>query len=366
MESTVTQSLILDHGRETAGDEPPPAPSPLAEMPGQRIDAQLAQDLLADLRSPRQAVNFADLALSAGLGWGCLVWAVQPGPGWERGVAFAAAVALLYRSLAFIHEVFHQPAMHRFRHTWHALSGVPLLIPLLLYLPVHGGHHSRQVYGTRQDGEYDDFKGRSALASVKLFALNLALPVALWVRFALLTPLAAVLPILREKAIPEFVHLALRMPYHAPSLTGNARSEALIVEWWCCAWGWTLAILGLLAGWQWLAAWALLVVLIATLNTIRALGGTHLYVEQAGGRDIRGQMLDSLNIDSRGPLTLLLCPVGLRFHALHHLAPSLPYHALPAAHRRLMERLPAGSDYHQVTVRSLAEGFGRLRKATAP
>lgn len=111
--------------------------------------------------------------------------------------------------------------------------------------------------------------------------------------------------------------------------------------------------------------WRRNTIAIATLNTIRALGGTHLYVEEAQGRDARGQPLDSLNVDSSSPLTVLPCPAGLRFHALHHVAPYLPDHALPTAHRRLMAQLPAGSEYHQVTVRSLGEGIGRLRQATA-
>jgi fatty acid desaturase len=37
--------------------------------------------------------------------------------------------------------------------------------------------------------------------------------------------------------------------------------------------------------------------------------------------------------------------VGLRYHALHHLFPSLPYHSLGIAHRRLMAQLPADSPY---------------------
>ena len=52
----------------------------------------------------------------------------------------------------------------------------------------------------------------------------------------------------------------------------------------------------------------------------------------------------------------LFVPLGLRYHALHHLFPQLPYHALGRAHRRLMKELPAGSDYHQ-TVRS---GIGAI------
>lgn len=330
-----------------------------------QVDMKRVQELVADLREPRQARYFADLLLCAGLGWLSFIVAVLPGPvGW-RGAAFVVAVLLLYRTLGFIHEIFHQQGMRAFRHVWHAVSGVPLLIPFLLYLPIHQGHHSKLTYGTPEDGEYDQFLGRAGLASAKLFALNLALPLALWVRFALLTPLATLLPPIREKMIPEFVHMALRMPYRAPPLKESARAEAMAVEWACFAWGWALVAVGVLAGWLWVAAWAGLVIAIATLNTVRALGGTHLYVEEAQGRDARGQLLDSLNIDSNSPLTVLLCPVGLRFHALHHVAPYLPYHALPTAHRRLMAQLPAGSEYHQVTMRSLRAGVGRMRRATA-
>lgn len=332
---------------------------------GEQLDMKRVQSLLADLREPRGSYYVADLLACAALGWPAFALAVLPGPAWLRAAAFAVAVLALYRSLGFIHEIFHQQAMKGFRIGWHALSGVPLLIPFLLYLPIHHGHHSPRTYGTAADGEYEQFKGRFGAMAAKLFALNLALPLALWVRFALLTPLAAVLPPIREQMIPEFVHLALRLPFRAPPLKRSARREALAVEACCCAWAWTLVAVGAWAGWAWVAAWALLIIGIATLNTVRALGGTHLYIEQAEGRDVRGQLLDSLNVDAGGPLTWLLFPVGLRFHALHHIAPYLPYHALPTAHRRLMAQLPAGSAYHQVTVSSIGAGLARLRRATA-
>jgi fatty acid desaturase len=47
------------------------------------------------------------------------------------------------------------------------------------------------------------------------------------------------------------------------------------------------------------------------------------------------------------------------FHALHHLFPGLPYHALPEAHRRLVHELPSDCSYHATRVRSL---FGELMK----
>jgi fatty acid desaturase len=159
--------------------------------------------------------------------------------------------------------------------------------------------------------------------------------------------------------------MALRMPFRAPEIKESARAEALAMEWLCFAYAWAWMGLGYWLGWKVLGGWALLVILIATLNTVRALGSTHLYVEEAEGRGARGQLLDSLNVDSSSPVALLLCPVGLRFHALHHIAPYLPYHALPQAHARLMQQLPAGSEYHQVTVHSIGEGMARLRQATS-
>jgi fatty acid desaturase len=330
-----------------------------------QVDMKRVQELVADLREPRPGLFYADLLLSAGTGWGLFALAFGPWAWGVKALCFAGATLALYRALAFIHELFHQQAMSGFRHSWHALAGVPLLIPFLLYLPIHQGHHNSKTYGTKDDGEYDHFHGRAGAASAKLFVLNLFLPVALWVRFAVLTPLAAVLPPIRDKMIPEFVHMALRVPYRAPPIKESARAEALRVEWCCAAFAWGLAALVALGHWPVVVAWAAVVLAIATLNTIRALGSTHLYVEEAEGRTARGQLIDSLNVEAGGLLTTLLCPVGLRFHALHHIAPYLPYHAMGAAHARLMAQLPAGSEYHQATVCTLPEGLARLRQATA-
>jgi fatty acid desaturase len=241
---------------------------------------------------------------------------------------------------------------------------VPLLLPLLLYLPIHQAHHNAQAYGTGRDGEYEQFKGRLVGMTLRLLGLNLLLPLALLVRFAILTPLGAVVPLVRREVIPAFVHLSLRMPFKAPEMRGAAAAEARWVEVACMLWAWLL-LAGLFGGQHVLVGmWALVLVTVATLNTVRALCSTHLYVEQPRGRDTLGQLADSLNIDGNGLLTKLLCPVGLQYHALHHLAPYLPYHALPQAHRRLMAQLPPDSLYHRVTVPNLYQGWRRLVQAT--
>jgi fatty acid desaturase len=319
---------------------------------------------LRDLRGAKSIRYFLDAGTSGLLGLSALSTTSLAQVSLVGLVASLLSTACLYRSLAFIHELFHQQDLKAFRWFWHAVVGIPLLLPLLLYLPIHQAHHNSMLYGTRQDGEYEQFRGRRLGMSVRLLALNLLLPVVLVVRFGLLTPLGWMIPAIRREVIPGFVHLSLRMPFKAPELRGSAVAESRWVELACMLWAWVL-IGALFSGLHaWVAAWAIVLVLVATLNTVRALCSTHLYVEHQGGRDALGQVADSLNIGGGGLLTELLCPAGLRYHALHHLAPYLPYHALPEAHRRLMTLLPPDSTYHQVTVPNLYQGWRRLVRAT--
>jgi fatty acid desaturase len=81
------------------------------------------------------------------------------------------------------------------------------------------------------------------------------------------------------------------------------------------------------------------------------------------------QFADSINITGQTWLTMLMFPVGLRYHALHHLFPFLPYHNLGKAHARLVAQLPAGSPYHAVNCNSYFVAVGKLWRSarhTAP
>ena len=75
------------------------------------------------------------------------------------------------------------------------------------------------------------------------------------------------------------------------------------------------------------------------------------------------QYRDSTNVPAAFP-GVLWAPVGLRFHALHHLLPRLPYHSLPEAHRRLSAALPESSAYPQANYGSLSTLLQRLGQAT--
>lgn len=320
--------------------------------------------MLEDLRAPQPGRYVLDMTCTGLIGWGAVAVAASGVLGPGSWLALLVAAPALLRGLAFIHEWVHQPQMTRVRWFWHGVVGVPLLLPLLLYLPVHLGHHNPQTYGTARDGEYERMQGRRNRLIVRLLLLNFMVPLVLVVRFGLLFPLSRVSAFVRQQVLPEFVHLALRMPFRSPPLRGPVAREAVWVETACMLWAW--ALVGALAMGQWRAAlaWALMLVGVAHLNTVRALCSTHLYVEQDDGRAAGQQLDDSLNIHSTSWLTRLIAPVGLQYYALHHLVPWLPYHAMPRAHARLLQQLPPGSPYHRATVPTLWDGWKRLRHAT--
>ena len=78
------------------------------------------------------------------------------------------------------------------------------------------------------------------------------------------------------------------------------------------------------------------------------------------------QMLDSVNYPKNAFVGELWAPVGLRFHALHHIFPTMPYHALATAHKRLIRDLPSDSPYRGCNSDSLADVLRTLwRRARA-
>jgi fatty acid desaturase len=76
------------------------------------------------------------------------------------------------------------------------------------------------------------------------------------------------------------------------------------------------------------------------------------------------QLVDSVNVVGHPVFTELWAPVGLRYHALHHLFPTIPYHALPVAHARLMQALPADSIYRKTVEPTLLSALRTLWRNT--
>lgn len=102
---------------------------------------------------------------------------------------------------------------------------------------------------------------------------------------------------------------------------------------------------------------------VLLINAVRTLGA-HRYVHHGEKITFVEQLLDSWNYPNNPMLTELWATVGLRFHALHHLFPSLPYHSLGTAHRRLVAGLSADSSRHQtISFRLISSLMQLWRKA---
>src|SRR5262249_53379965 len=96
---------------------------------------------------------------------------------------------------------------------------------------------------------------------------------------------------------------------------------------------------------------------VAVVNQLRTIGA-HRWRNGGAEMDVVSQLLDSVN--TPGALGAIWAPVGLRFHALHHFVPDLPYHTLGKAHRRLTRELPADSGYARTVSRGMLDSLGTL------
>jgi fatty acid desaturase len=274
-------------------------------------------------------------------------------------LASLVAVFALYRGLCFLHEISHlrQSALRGFETTWNLLFGVPMLMPSIIYVGVHQNHHKLSTYGTDQDPEYLPFSGRPLM--IVLFSLeSFLLPAMLAVRFLLLSPFSLLFPGLHHWLAVRASALSMNVHYRRDVTESSSRKMARWEAATLGVWGGLIALAVFrVLPWRSFAVWYLVLALVSFINTARTLGA-HRYRSDGTPLDRDGQLIDS--IDTPGAFwTELWAPVGLRYHALHHYFPGIPYHNLSAAYRRLIQMLP-DSRHSQATSPSLPRSLRTL------
>jgi fatty acid desaturase len=264
----------------------------------------------------------------------------------------------------FIHELAHRKpgTFQTFRAVWNLTCGFPLMIPSFLYTRVHNDHHAMRVYGTDADGEYVPFGARSPLHIVLYLVQIVVLPFLFPLRFVVVAPLSRLHPKLRELAWQGYSSLTIDFRYRRPPPSPREGGGWQLQELGAFVYGTTFVLLmatGVLPI-RTAIVWYFAVLCVFVLNSLRTLAA-HAYRNPGDrGMNLSEQFLDSIDIPGNPITTPLWAPVGLRYHATHHLFPTMPYHSLGAAYRRLAEQLPAEAGFRRSTRASLAEAIGRL------
>ncbi|MBF6214401.1 fatty acid desaturase [Nocardia puris] len=333
-----------------------------------------AAALVHDLMKPHLPRYYLDLTIAAVVGWAAFAaFAAGVPNGWWLVVWYVVAVLALYRAAVFIHEIAHfghRNAFRPFTRVWNLVVGIPLLIPSFMY-ERHCEHHSRRSYGTEHDAEYVRFATmpRGHIAAV-LAGSALAPLFGPW-RFGVLAPVSWLIPRTRPFIYAQMSTLKIDLDYRGePPQPGEQRRSWLVQEATACALVLVVAV-AVLTGhlsWRVPVTWAAVLAGIAVLNSVRLLGA-HRYLGDHDRMSVTEQMMDTFTYARHPLLGELWGPLGLRLHALHHLLPGLPYHALPEAHRRMVAA-PALNAAYRLTesnglIPSIAELWRRAGHARA-
>ena len=325
-----------------------------------------ARTLVRDLFAPRPWIYWTDFLTTIFLGHAAGALARLPFDLQVQPLSLRIALQVLpfivqcacyYRAVMFVHEIVHLPdrQLRAFRFVWNLLCGIPFLVPSFTYY-THLDHHRRKMFGTADDGEY------LPLASMSPWYVFLYLSQCLWVpplaviRFGILTPLTWFCPPFRRLIHQRASSLVMDPTYIRPLPTPEMLRLIRLQELGCFLLIAGIAILPPVFLNRWpipfvLHAYLTSIVLIF-LNSLRTLA-SHRWSSDGQELDFIGQMLDSVTHDNDSWTAVLLNPVGLRYHAAHHLFPSMPYHNIRAAHQRLMAVLPANSPYRATVERSI-------------
>lgn len=326
-----------------------------------------AAELTRDIAAPRAAVYWPDLIASCAVGYPALFLAMTLPVGFAALLAGIVAVLALYRAGSFVHEVAHikHAALPGFRLGWNILVGIPLLVPSFTYEGVHAIHHTRTRFGTAEDPEYLPLALMKPW-TIPLFLLaSLVAPVILIARFAIMAPLSLISTRFRKIVVERYSTLAINPAFRRRPPEGELKRNWLWQETAASLWAITLLTL---VGVGIIPLHAFVVFLIAAgavamINQLRTMVA-HLWENDGEAITVTAQYLDSVNVPPPGYLPMIWAPVGLRYHAVHHLLPSLPYHSLGEAHRRLSATLAVDSPFHHASHRGLFPLVVKLLRTT--
>ena len=340
------------------------APMRKSEIPDDKEMLRTAAELTRDISEARPDIYWPDMLISAVVGYAALAGAILSENTLIAIASGFVSFVALYRALLFIHEIthLHRNALPGFRTVWNVIVGIPMLTPSLMYEQVHTIHHSRMRYGTPEDPEYLPLALMKPWSLPAFVLVALLAPVGLLIRWGILAPLGLIIPPLRKWAWERVSSLSINPDFRRkPPETQEQHRWFLWQQVGASIWAVFLLTTPL-----WLGLKPLLVAMavastVATFNQLRTLVA-HLWENDGERMSVTAQYLDSVNVP--GVIAGFWAPVGLRYHATHHLLPSLPYHSLHEAHKRISASLGAGSTYQGAVHKGMIPLVAKIAKST--
>jgi fatty acid desaturase len=311
----------------------------------QEVDRQAiirVKHQLAHLFKPNPWIYWTDLLVSAAIAWSSFVLSLRVESVALAGLCLFVSTYASYRMLVFTHEMEHlnDGDLPYFRAAWHVVCGAPFCMPHFVYRGLHRIHHSTRYYGTPEDPEYIPFVAKGSFREPIMFmVLAFVFPVGVALRYLVLAPLSVFSPRLRTFVVTKASGFVMKLDYSRKVPTGRDLRIWHIEEATTVLFVWTvvgLIAIGALPA-MLLLHWFLVLGSIMILNGFRGLAATHRYASSGEVLSFEDHIYDCVNLNKFSLLNEIVGPVGLTYHATHHVFPGLPYYALAKAHRLLMQ-----------------------------
>ncbi len=335
-----------------------------SELEAKDFPIKEARALVKDLMAPKESIYWVDFLFHIVLGWSAF-WLASTttifSPIWW--VTYIVSSIAIYRAVIFTHELAHlkKGTFKLFRFVWNITVGFVIMAPSFTYHGVHNDHHARDVYGTNEDGEYLPFGAEAPWKIISYVFLSFLIPLFIVIRSMVLTPLGLIIPPLGRLVWQRASSLTIDINYKRRPMGKSDDPTSRMQEVAASLYGWAIVYLvyASVLPEQLLLMWYLVTFLALFLNSIRTLCA-HAY-RNAGDKKmtLSEQFLDGVDVPGN-MFTSFWAPVGLRYHATHHLFPNMPYHSLGAAHRRLRDQLSDNTQYMASTRNSMWHALTRL------
>jgi len=280
-------------------------------------------------------------------------------------IGLIIGVFAAYRCGSFMHEIVHfnrrNTAEMAFKSGWNILFGIVILSPSHLY-DAHLEHHMPNSFATVEDPEYVPVTNRSVFGLAFFVFHHVLGPISLVAFRMLLNPFIWLFPALGKNLMNgKGTSLVINWDYIPTGKTKPTQFDRFaIIASTILLYAYLAAIISGLISLVIVAKILTLIIVSMILNGVRTLVA-HRYINydrQSVSRE--EQLLDSINLIGNPIIGGLLAPVGLRYHALHHLVQALPYHSLEPAHKKLLQELPKDDVYFNVNI-TVSQAMSELK-----